>query len=96
MASTPLEKRLNQHIAWLDKRIAEIDTDLTQRLRQSDIWSSEDELLSGIPGVGGVTTLTLLAKRPEPGKPNRHVIAVLTGVAPLDNESGDNWWNRFI
>ena len=29
-ASKPLQKSLNAHIAWLDKRIAEIDTDLTR------------------------------------------------------------------
>ena len=61
-ASKPLEKSLNQHIAWLNKRIAEIDTDLTRRLRGSDAWRAKDDLLRGIPGVGAVTTLTMLAK----------------------------------
>lgn len=51
-ASKPLEKSLNQHIAWLDKRIAEIDADLTKRLRGSDAWRIKDDLLRGIPGVG--------------------------------------------
>jgi transposase len=95
-ASKPLEKSLNKHIGWLDKRIAEIDTDLTKRLRGSDVWRTKDDLLRGIPGVGPVTTLTMLAKCPELGKLNRREIAALTGVAPLANDSGKHRGKRFV
>ncbi len=95
-ASKPLEKSLNKHIDWLDKRIAEIGTDLTQRLRKSDVWRTKDDLLRGIPGVGPVTTLTMLAKCPELGKLNRREIAALVGVAPLANDSGKHRGKRFI
>ena len=63
--SRPLQKSLKTHIAWLDKRISDIDVDLTQRLRSSDAWRTKDDLLRSIPGVGAVTSLTLLAKCPE-------------------------------
>ena len=95
-ASKPLEKSLSKHIAWLDKQIAEIDTDLTNRLRKSDIWRTKDDLLRGIPGVGPVTTLTMLAKCPELGKLNRREIAALIGVAPLANDSGKHCGKRFV
>lgn len=95
-ASRPLQKSLNQHIAWLDKRIAEVDTDLTRRLRESDMWRTKDDLLRSIPGVGAVTTLTMLAKCPELGMLNRREIAALTGVAPLANDSGKHRGKRFI
>jgi len=95
-ASKPLEKSLNKHIAWLDKRIAEIDADLTKRLRGSEVWRTKDDLLRGIPGVGAVTTLTMLAKCPELGMLNRREIAALTGVAPLANDSGKHRGKRFI
>lgn len=95
-ASQPLEKSLNKHIVWLDKRIAEIDTDLANRLRKSDVWRTKDDLLRGIPGVGPVTTLTMLAKCPELGLLNRREIAALTGVAPLANDSGKHRGKRFI
>ena len=95
-ASKPLEKSLNKHIVWLDKRIAEIDTDLSKRLRESDVWRTKDDLLRSIPGVGAVTTLTMLAKCPELGKLNRREIAALTGVAPLANDSGKHRGKRFI
>lgn len=95
-ASKPLEKSLNKHIAWLDKQITEIDTDLTNRLRESDVWRAKDDLLRGIPGVGPVTTLTMLAKCPELGMLNRREIAALAGVAPLANDSGKHRGKRFI
>jgi len=95
-ASKPLEKSLNKHIAWLDKRIGEIDTDLTQRLRKSDVWRTKDDLLRGIPGVGPVTAVTMLAKCPELGMLNRREIAALTGVAPLANDSGKHSGKRFV
>lgn len=95
-ASKPLEKSLNKHIAWLDKQIAEIDTDLTKRLRGSDVWRTKDDLLRGIPGVGPVTTVTMLAKCPELGMLNRREIAALTGVAPLAHDSGKYRGKRFV
>lgn len=95
-ASKPLQKSLNRHIAWLDKQITEVDNDLNKRLRESDVWQAKDDLLRGIPGVGAVTTLTLLAKCPELGMLNRREIAALTGVAPLANDSGTHRGKRFI
>ncbi|HEY6044626.1 MAG TPA: transposase, partial [Nitrosospira sp.] len=94
--SRPLQKSLKSHIAWLDKRISDIDVDLTQRLRSSDVWRTKDDLLRSIPGVGAVTSLTLLAKCPELGQINRREIAKLAGVAPLANDSGKHRGKRFI
>lgn len=95
-ASKPMQKSLGKHIAWLDKQIAEVDRDLTKRLKDSDVWRAKDDLLRGIPGVGSVTSWTLLAKCPELGTLNRREIAALTGVAPLANDSGKHCGKRFI
>jgi transposase len=94
--SKKVQKSLKEHIAWLEKRIAATDSDLDQCLRASDIWRVKDDLLRGIPGIGQVTTLTLLAKCPELGTLNRREIAALAGVAPLANNSGKHRGKRFI
>lgn len=94
--SKALQKNLKSHIAWLDKQIAKLDDDLTQRLRNSDVWKAKEDLLRSIPGVGAVTSLTMLAKCPELGQLNRREIAKLTGVAPLANDSGKHRGKRFI
>lgn len=81
-------KELEKHIAWLNKRIAELDRGMMKRLRESDAWRAKDDLLQGIPGVAEVTSLSMLAKCPELGTLNRHEIASLVGVAPFDQASG--------
>lgn len=95
-ASKVQRKSLTAHIAWLDKRIADLDDALTKRLRTSDVWRTKDDLLRGIPGVGAVTSLTMLAKCPELGDLNRREIAALIGVAPLANDSGKHRGKRFV
>lgn len=95
-ASKPLQKSLKKHIAWLDKQIGEADQDLTRRLRDSQAWRAKEDLLKSIPGVGAVTTVTLLAKCPELGTLNRREIAALGGVAPLANDSGKRHGKRVI
>ena len=94
--SKALQKSLKKHMVWLDKQIAGLDRDLTNRLRASDAWRAKDNLLQGIPGVGAVTSVTLLAKCPELGQLNRREIAKLTGVAPLANDSGKHRGKRFV
>lgn len=94
--SKALQKNLKKHIAWLDKQITSLDDDLAKRLRTSDAWRTKDDLLQGIPGVGAVTSVTLLAKCPELGQLNRREIAKLTGVAPLANDSGKHRGKRFV
>ncbi len=69
----------------MNERIAEIDDDLTQRLRTSDLWRAEDDLLRSLPGVGPVASRTALAECPELGHLNRREIAKLASVAPLAN-----------
>jgi transposase len=95
-ASKALQKSLKSHITWLDKPMATLDDDLTKRLRTSEAWKAQDDLLRGIPGVGAVTSLTLTAKCPELGQLNRQQIAKLVGVAPLANDSGKHRGKRFV
>ena len=95
-SSKALQKSLKTHIAWLDKRITKLDHDLKDRLQTSDAWKVKDDLLRGIPGVGDVTSMTMLAKCPELGQLNRREIAKLVGVAPLADDSGKHRGKRFI
>jgi transposase len=95
-ASKLQQKSLKSHIAWLDKRIEDLDTDLRRRLRASPAWCARDDLLRSIPGVGATTSATLLAKLPELGTLDRKGIAALAGLAPLANDSGKQRGKRVI
>ncbi len=48
----------------------------------------KDELIQSTPGVGPVTSLSLIAELPELGTLNRRQIAALVGVAPFNRDSG--------
>lgn len=87
-ASPALRKDLKRHLAWLDRRIGQLDTDLTARLRMSEAWRVKDDLLRSIPGVGPVLCTTALAKVPELGTLDHKAIAKLIGLAPLAADSG--------
>lgn len=77
-----------QHITWLERRLKDLDRDLDQQLRHSPVWREQEELLRGVPGVGRVLVLQVLADLPELGRLNRRQIAALAGVAPFNRDSG--------
>ena len=89
-------KNVAQHIAWLDKCIAKLEADLGDRLRKSPVWCSKATLLDSVPGVGDVTTFSLLAQLPELGTLNRQKIAALVGLAPFADDSGKRKGVRYI
>ena len=87
-AARAVRPDIQEHIHWLERRLADLDGDLSQTIRSSDIWREKDDLLQSAPGVGPVVSTTLLADLPELGALNRKEIAALVGVAPLNRDSG--------
>ena len=87
-ALPPVHKGIRAHISWLERRLADLDADLAQAIRESPIWREKDDLLQSVPGVGPVLATTLLASLPELGTLTRQQIAALVGVAPLNRDSG--------
>ena len=94
-AKGTVAKGIKLHVAWLNKRIKEAEDDLGKKLLASDVWKAKDQLLQSIPGVGAVTSVTMLARCPELGQINRHQIAALVGTAPLAHDSGKHKGKRF-
>jgi len=93
----PLVKaNLQEHIAWLQRQLSDLDQDLHQRLLASPVWRTKENLLRSVKGVGPVTATTLLAELPELGTINRKQIAALVGVAPFNHDSGQMRGKRTI
>ena len=88
--------RLEEHVAWLQQALAELDRDLTATLRASPVWRERDAALRSVPGVGPVLSATLLAELPELGHLRRQALAALVGVAPLNRDSGTRRGRRSI
>jgi transposase len=79
---------IEAHIRWLENRITQLDKELDETIRASPIWIAQEALLLSIPGVGKITSRTLLAAMPELGKLSNKQAAALVGVAPVASDSG--------
>ena len=54
------------------------------------------DLLRSVPGIGPVTSVTLLAALPELGTLDRRQISALAGVCPFNRDSGQSRGRRSI
>jgi transposase len=84
----PMRRRIDKHIAWLEKALRLANDDIDKTIRKSPAWREQEDLLTSVPGVGPITARTLLAELPELGQLSRQKIAALVGVAPLNRDSG--------
>jgi transposase len=91
-----LHRSIDEHIRWLEKRLAGFDDELAEMIRDTPLWRERDELLRSVPGVGKVLSSTLLAHLPELGALNRKQIAALAGLAPFNRDSGSLHGGRCI
>jgi transposase len=95
-ASKRVRKGIQAHIAWLEKRLDDADTELRNFIRATPVWREKDEILQSTPGIGPVAAVALLAQLPELGTLDRRKISGLVGLAPLNNDSGKHKGQRRI
>jgi transposase len=95
-APESLRDQLGEHIDWLRRQLSDIDDELQRQLQASPVWRERENLLRTIPGIGPVTSATLLSQIPELGQLDRRAIAKLVGVAPLNDDSGSLHGRRRI
>ena len=86
--STSIRARVRAHLVWLEQELRHTEREMTQAIQASPLWREKEELLRSVPGVGPMVSTTLLADLPELGTVTGKQIAALTGVAPLNRDSG--------
>ena len=86
--SPVLRGSVERIIAILKEEKKRLEEQIEQFLNEQKAWQEQREILVSAPGVGMVTTATLLADLPELGKMDRKKIAALVGVAPMNYDSG--------
>jgi transposase len=91
-----LRKKIRHHIKFLEREITLLDSDLDDTLKKSDLWREKDDLLQSVPGVGKVTSRSLLGLIPELGTVSAGQAAKLAGLAPLNRDSGKYRGSRHI
>jgi len=83
-----IQEDIKANIEWLKSRLDGVDKDLRQAIKANPEWQEKFELLNSAPGIGNVTAAALVSEFPELGTLNRHQVAALGGVAPLNRDSG--------
>jgi transposase len=91
-----MHQDIEEHIAWLNQKLDQFDDEIDRFIQHSSIWKAKDAILQSAPGVGRVTSSTLLGMLPELGTLNRQEIAALVGVAPLNKDSGKKRGKRRV
>jgi len=94
--STKVKRSIKKSLKLIEQQINTIDHELDQQFEEDEDYRNKRALLTNIPGVGPVTTQTLLVEVPELGTLNRKQIAALVGVAPRNHDSGKRQGKRTI
>lgn len=83
-----VRKSISHMLDELRAEIDDVDGQIAQLIDDHDDWSARVQQLATVPGVGPVTSRTLVAELPELGQLDRQKIAALVGVAPVNRDSG--------
>jgi transposase len=83
-----LQTSIETMIGCLKVEIKQLEAEVRKCLDEQESWQAPKTILASAPGVGVVTTATLLAELPELGQMDRKKIAALVGVAPMNFDSG--------
>jgi transposase len=89
-----LHAQIDEHLAWLRRAVADLDTALGTLIKGTAVWRAAVSRWKSVPGIGPVVSYTLLADLPELGTLTRQQIAALVGVAPLNHDSGTHRGTR--
>lgn len=96
MASLAVTKSINDHVRTLERALERIDKDLDRAIANNPIWKDSEQRMRSVPGIGPVSSHTLLAELPELGTLDRKQIASLAGIAPFNRDSGSLKGRRSI
>jgi transposase len=91
-----VRRSLDAHLKWLQEQIDATEEELDEAIQASEVWKAKDALLQSIPGIGPGVARTLLFELPELGRLSREQIGALTGLAPMNRDSGRSSGPRFI
>jgi len=94
--SLKVRNSLQLHLQYLTSELQELERELHDLSRRSPLYLEKDQLLQSVPGIGPLTSQSLLAWLPELGALNRKQIAALVGVAPFNQDSGQKRGRRKV
>jgi transposase len=91
-----LTRHLTRRIARADKDIAAIEREIHRQVQADPALARRYTILTSIPGCGFVTAITLIARMTELGTCTVRQAAMLAGLAPIPDDSGERQGVRVI
>jgi transposase len=91
-----LKRQLMRRIASSAKDIAAIDREILKRIKADEDLARRYVILTSIPSFGPVVAATLVASLAELGTCTTKQIAMLAGLAPIADQSGERQGARVI
>ena len=91
-----LRRQLTRRIERLKTDITRLESEIASRIADDPDLARRHAIMLSIPGVGAVTAATLLACMPELGAASRRQIALLGGLAPIPDDSGERHGYRRV
>lgn len=91
-----IQQDIKANIEWLKSRLDGVDKDLQEAIKANPEWRQKFEILESTPGIGNTTAASLVAGFVELGQLNRHQVAALAGVAPINRDSGTMRGKRIV
>jgi len=84
-----LKTELKRQAKSLTARIERLKAEIVKRIKSETALLRRYQILLSIPGIGPVAGATLLVELGELGQVSKKAIALLAGLAPLADESGN-------
>lgn len=91
-----VKKDIRETIEWLQKRLKDIDKDLSKNVEANSVWKDKIDILQTCKGIGPGNSTMMICSLPELGTLNRREIAALVGVCPYNRDSGTMRGKRAI
>lgn len=89
-------KVLGESAKALEEQLEIIDRDVQAEIDKLPEMKARQQLLLGVEGIGPITSRTLVIELPELGTLDRRKLAALVGLAPFDDDSGQQSNRRII
>ncbi|MBV1934517.1 MAG: IS110 family transposase [Parvibaculaceae bacterium] len=91
-----LKRQAGKQAVLVKNQITEIDAEIGMQMSQDQTTARNMDILCSVPGLGKVSAAALLIEMPELGKLGRKQVASLSGLAPINRESGQWRGKAFI
>jgi transposase len=91
-----LQKSIRRLIRQMKTEQDELEQTIKDLVQSNPTWQNNDHLMQSVPGVGPITSHTLIGCLPELGTLDHKQIASLVGLAPHCRDSGTRKGKRTI